>query len=122
MKNCEPLVPVVTISLATILSHIFALMLTWSGIGHRQQERLVVLEVEVLVIELLAVYGFSASAIALREVSTLYHELLDDTVENGALVVQRLARLAGAPLSGAEGAEVLGGLGDDWYWGQCAIR
>jgi len=40
-----------------------------------------VLEGEVLIIELGAVDRLSACAIAGREVTTLNHELLDDTVE-----------------------------------------
>jgi hypothetical protein len=35
-------------------------------------------------------------------------------VEDGALVVERLAGLADAFFAGAEGAEVFGGFGDDW--------
>lgn len=79
------------------------------------------LEIEVLVVKLLAVDGFSACAIALCEVSALYHKLLDDTVEDGALVMQRLARLANALLSGAKGAEVLSSLRDDWRGSQRAV-
>ena len=48
--------------------------------------------------------------VAAGEVTTLKHELGDDAVEVGALVVEGLAGLAGTLLSGAEGAEVLGGL------------
>jgi len=44
--------------------------------------------------------------IATGEVTTLEHELGDDTVESRALVAEAL-------LAGAESAEVLGGLGDD---------
>lgn len=40
------------------------------------------------------------------EVSTLKHEVGNDTVELAALVAEAL-------LAGAQGAEVLGGLGDD---------
>lgn len=43
----------------------------------------------------------------------LNHELLNHTMEDGALVVQRLARLAIALLASAETAEVLGSLGDE---------
>ena len=71
------------------------------------------LQLEVLVLELGAVDGLAASAIARGEVTALDHELLDDAVEDGPLVVQRLARLADAFLAGAEGSEVLGRLGHD---------
>jgi len=48
--------------------------------------------------------------VAAGEVTTLKHELGDDAVEGGALVVEGLARAAGSLLAGAEGAEVLSGL------------
>jgi hypothetical protein len=64
-----------------------------------------VLEGEVLVIELGAVDRLSACAIAGREVTTLNHELLDDTVEAWALVGEFMPRLAFALLTGTEGTE-----------------
>lgn len=42
----------------------------------------------------------------------LDHELLNDTVEDGALVMQRLSGLSNALFTCAEAAEVLGRLGD----------
>jgi hypothetical protein len=48
--------------------------------------------------------------VATGEVTTLEHELGNDAVEAGALVVEGLAGLAGALLAGAESAEVLGSL------------
>jgi hypothetical protein len=51
--------------------------------------------------------------VAAGEVTTLEHELGDDAVEVGALVVEGLARAAGALLAGAESAEVLSGLRGD---------
>lgn len=50
---------------------------------------------------------------SLCEVTSLQHELRDDTVEDGALVAQRLARLAVALLASAQSPEVLNSLGDD---------
>lgn len=46
------------------------------------------------------------------EVAALDHEVGNDAVELGALVVQGLAGLADSLLAGAEGAEVLDRLGD----------
>jgi hypothetical protein len=83
-----------------------------ASVGHGEDTGASVLEVEVLVLELLAVDGLSAGAVAAGEVTTLKHELGDDAVEAGALEVERLARLAGTLLASAEGAEVLSGLGD----------
>ena len=48
--------------------------------------------------------------VAAGEVTTLEHELGDDTVEGRALVVEGLARAAGTLLTSAEGTEVLCGL------------
>ena len=48
--------------------------------------------------------------VAAGEVAALQHELGDDAVELGALVPQRLARLAHALLASAKRAEVLHGL------------
>jgi hypothetical protein len=99
-----------------------------SSVGHGEDTGASVLQVEVLVLELLAVDGLTTSAlpivshwyriaggwdmtyVAAGEVTTLEHELGDDTVEGRALVVEGLARAAGALLSGAESAEVLSGL------------
>lgn len=77
-----------------------------AGVGHGQQTRAGVLDLEVLIGELLAIDGLATSAVATGEVTTLEHELRDDTVEGRALVTE--ARGTGAQL-----LEVLGGLGDD---------
>lgn len=70
------------------------------------------LELKVLIVELLAVDALPACSIASREITTLNHELLDDSVEDAALVAERLPRLAFTFLAGAEGAEILCGLRD----------
>lgn len=72
-------------------------------VGHGQQSLLGVLQLEVLVGELVAVNAFSASTIALRKVTTLNHEVLDNAVEGRALVAKAL-------LAGSQSSEVLGGL------------
>ena len=64
------------------------------------------LELKVLVLELLAVDGLATSAVATGEVTTLEHELGDDTVEGRALVSETLVALA-------QLHEVFGGLWDD---------
>jgi len=69
---------------------------------------------KVLVLKLLSVYRFASGAIVRSEIASLAHELLDHSVEDGVLVVERLlgdGRFS--LLAGAEGAEVLRGLGDD---------
>jgi hypothetical protein len=76
-----------------------------SSVGHGQEERPVVPVLEVLVAELLTVDGLATRAVATGEVTTLKHELGDDTVELGA-------RVAEALLTRAKGAEVLSRLGD----------
>ena len=49
----------------------------------------------------------AGAAVAAREIAALAHELRDDTVEGGALEVERLAALAHALLARAQRAEVL---------------
>mmetsp|Transcript_29599 Transcript_29599/g.76476 ORF Transcript_29599/g.76476 Transcript_29599/m.76476 type:complete len:228 (-) Transcript_29599:39-722(-) len=85
---------------------------TRASIRHGEDPRAGVLELKVLVGKLLAVDRLAAGTVATREVAALQHELRDDTVEDAALVVQRLAALASTLLTRAEGAEVLDRLGD----------
>ena len=59
---------------------------------------------QVLVLELVAVDGFAASAVVVGEVAALAHEVRNDAVEAGALETEAL-------LAGAERAEVLTRLG-----------
>lgn len=66
---------------------------------------------EVLVLKLLPIDALAAGSIVLCEITALDHELLDNTVEGAALVVEGHARFGLAFLAGAEGAEVLGRLG-----------
>jgi hypothetical protein len=65
-----------------------------------------VLQREVLVLELVSIDGLSASAIVVGEVTTLAHEVGNDTVEGGGLEAVAL-------LAGAQGAEVFSGPGYD---------
>jgi len=76
-----------------------------SGVGHGKETGLGVGELEVLVLELLAVDGLSTSSIMLGEVTSLKHEVGDDTVEAGAGIPVTV-------LAGAELTEVPGGLGN----------
>lgn len=75
----------------------------FAGVGHAEKTLLGVLQLEVLIVKLGAVNGLSSSAVALREVTTLDHEVLDDTVEGRVLVSKSL-------LTRAESSEVLGRL------------
>lgn len=86
--------------------------LTGTSIGHGQEERLLMLHGESFIVKLVAIDGLSAGAVTSSKVTTLDHELLDDTMEDGALVVQGLSRLADALFTGAESTEVLSSLGD----------
>ena len=60
------------------------------------------LESEVLVLKLSAVYALAASTIASSKITTLDHEVLDDAVELAALVMQGFAGLADALLAGTQ--------------------
>lgn len=84
-----------------------------TSVGHGEHARNGVLLLEVLISELGAVDGLTTSAVASGEVTTLDHEVWDDTMELAALVVKWLAGLADALLASAKAAEVLGSLRDD---------
>ena len=62
-----------------------------AGISHGQQALDGVSELEVLIRELGSVDAFSTCAIEPGEVSTLHHETLDDSMENGVLKAEDLA-------------------------------
>lgn len=68
---------------------------------------------EGLIRELHAVDGFAASAVATLEVAELSHELRNNSVEDGGLVVEGLAAAAHTLFTSAESAEVLSSLGSD---------
>jgi hypothetical protein len=70
-----------------------------TSVGHGEDTRAGVLQLEVLVGEGLAVDGLATSAIVPGEVTTLEHELRDHTVKGRACVAE-------AMLAGAEGTEV----------------
>jgi len=77
-----------------------------TSVGHGENARSGVLQGEVLVRKLLAIDGFSTSAVVVGEVTSLAHEIVDNTVEGGALVAVTL-------LSSAKSTEVLSSLGGD---------
>jgi hypothetical protein len=52
-----------------------------SGIGHAEKSLLGMLQLKVLIRKLVPVYRLSTSAVAFREVSTLDHEVFNDSVE-----------------------------------------
>lgn len=111
--TCEPLVPSHRSAQTLVPScQAKALELTRSRIRHAQQEWLRVLQLKVLVFKLLPIDALSSRSISTGEVSTLDHERLDHTVEDGALVMERLAGLALALFARAESAEIVGSFGD----------
>lgn len=77
-------------------------------VGHRQLVRLRVLQIEVLIVKLVAVDGLSTSAVTLGEVATLSHEAGDDSVELAALVAQRDASRGVTSGTCSELGEVVG--------------
>lgn len=58
------------------------------------------LQLEVFILKLVPIDGFTTSAVASCEVSSLNHKLLDDTVEVGSFVAKSL-------LASGKGTEVL---------------
>jgi len=75
-----------------------------SSVGHRKDSRSGVLELEVLVLELVSVDRLSTGSVVVGEVTALAHEVRDHTMEGRSLEPVAL-------LSGAQGTEVLRGLG-----------
>lgn len=67
---------------------------------------------ESFILEPMTVDGLSSGSVAGRKVTTLNHELLDDTMENGTLIVKRLSSATNALLACAKSAEVFDRLGD----------
>lgn len=57
-----------------------------SAVGHCQQARRIVLERKVLIAECVSINASDAGAIALHKITALNHEILDHSVETGALV------------------------------------
>ena len=82
-----------------------------ASVGHGEEVGDVVLSGKVLVGELGAIDGLSTSAVLVGEVTTLSHEVSDDSVEGASLVGEGLTHLANTLLTSAEGAEVLSSLG-----------
>ena len=77
-----------------------------SGVGLGKNSWSGVLELEVLILEFVSVDGLSSSSVVVGEVTSLAHEIVDDTVERGSLVSESL-------LSCAQGSEVLSGPWDN---------
>ena len=75
-----------------VLKIFFHLKHTLSSVGHGEGSSLV-LDLEVLVLKLGAVDRLSSGAVVVGEVSSLDHEVLDDTVEGRSLVSESLAAL-----------------------------
>jgi len=82
-----------------------------TSIGHGQKTTLSVLNEEVFVSELSTVDGFTTSTVTNSEITTLSHELGDDSVENGVQVVEGLAGLASSLFTSTESSEVFSALG-----------
>ena len=89
----------------------------WSSIGHREISSSSVLDGEVLVGKLHSVDGLTSSSVSSGEVTTLGHELSDDSVERASLVVEWLATLSDTLLTSTESSEVLSSL-----WGLVSIE
>jgi hypothetical protein len=70
---------------------------------HTQKAFLAVLELEVLVWEFGAINALAACAVTIGEVATLYHKVLDNSVEGGTFVALALE-------ADSKRAKVLGGL------------
>ena len=78
----------------------------FAGVGHGEEVGFGVLDLEVLVLKLFSVDGLAPGSVSFGEVTSLGHELGDDSVEAGSLVAETF-------FTSAECSEVLSGFGDD---------
>ena len=81
-----------------------------SSVGHREDTSTRVLVYEVLIGESLSVDGGSTSSVSGGEITSLSHELRNDSVESASLEVESLTLWGAALLTCAESSEVLRGL------------
>jgi hypothetical protein len=84
-----------------------------TGVGHGEHSRGSVLLLKVLIGELLAVDAFATGAVAASEVAALDHEVWNDTMEFGVLVVKGLSLFSLSFFSRAECSEVFRGFWHD---------
>ncbi len=98
-----------------ILEHIYLRPVrVGTSVGHREEERPIVLESEGLIVEGAAVDRLAAGAVEVDEVATLNHEVFHDPVEQGAFVVKRFTRVfSGSGFSGCQLPEVFRRFGCD---------
>jgi hypothetical protein len=68
---------------------------------------------KIFVFKFLPIDALTTSAVACREISTLAHEVFNNSVEGRTFVAQCLSGLALALLSSAERAEILSSFGND---------
>jgi len=83
-----------------------AAVCAWSTVGHRKKTSLSVRCFEIFVIKFISINRFSTSSIFISEITSLKHEILDESMENAVLKVQRLSRFPSTFLSCAKCTEV----------------
>ena len=81
-----------------------------SSVGHGEDTSALVLVYEVLIGESLSVDGGSTSSVSGGEITSLSHELRNDSVESASLEVESLTLWGAALLTCAESSEVIRGL------------
>jgi len=84
-----------------------------SSVRHGQDTGTHVLFLEVLIRELLPVDRFTSGSVTPSEISSLTHEVGDDSMEFGSFEMQRNTRFAFSLFAGAETTEVLRSFGHD---------
>ncbi len=78
-----------------------------SVVGHGHSVAVIVPVDIVLILEWLSVYAFTTCAISMGDVTALYHESRDNSMELTAFVVQILSTLSFSLFSSAKGSEIL---------------
>ena len=80
---------------------------SWSSVGHGKDSLSRVLVLEVLIWEVRSVDGLTTSSISSSEISSLGHELWNDSMELASLEVKWLSKSSNSLLSCAKSSEVL---------------
>lgn len=76
-------------------------------VGHAEQARGIVFELEVFIVKLVAIDAQTSCAVGIEKVASLTHKITDDSVKDGVLVALRL--VVQSVLARAELTKVFGG-------------
>jgi hypothetical protein len=79
-------------------------------ISHAHLVGLIMKDRKILVVKCMSIDGLATGAVTLCKIAALNHEIIDDAVERGAFVVQRLSFRTNATLTCTQSSKILGRL------------